>query len=103
MVVIAAVDNKGQSLAFGGRCCQLWQWRWQPLTAAIAVVVDVNDRTTGGLTNLDNGQAWWWQHQQQQRRWRQQQAVGHHPVVVVDGGGKDVIAAAAIDHRCSRQ
>jgi len=24
------------------------QWQWQSLTAAIAVVIDVNNRTTGG-------------------------------------------------------
>ena len=48
MIVIAAVVNKQQPLAFGGCCRQLWQWQWQLLTAAIAVVIDVNDHMTGG-------------------------------------------------------
>jgi hypothetical protein len=49
MIVIATVDdNKQQLLAFGGCRRRHWQWRWQSSTAAIAVIVDVNDRTTGG-------------------------------------------------------
>jgi hypothetical protein len=48
MIVIAAIDNKRQLLAFGGRRHRLWQWQWQSSMAAIAVVVDVNDPTTGG-------------------------------------------------------
>jgi hypothetical protein len=55
MIVIAAVDNKRQPLAFGGCCCRLWwQWQWQSSTAAIAVVVNVDNHTARwrGLTNL---------------------------------------------------
>jgi hypothetical protein len=48
MIVIITVGNKQQPLAFGDHCCQLWQWRWQLSTAAITVVVDINDRTTAG-------------------------------------------------------
>jgi hypothetical protein len=48
MIAIAAVNNKQQPLAFDGCCHRLWQWRWQLSMAAIAVVVDTNDHTTGG-------------------------------------------------------
>jgi hypothetical protein len=47
MIIIAAVDDERQRLAFGGRRRRLWQWRWQLSTAAIAVIVDIDDRTTG--------------------------------------------------------
>jgi len=48
MIIIAAVDDEQQPLAFGGHPRQLWQWRWQPSTATLAVIVDVDDRTMGG-------------------------------------------------------
>jgi hypothetical protein len=48
MIVIAAVKDERQPLAFGGPRCQLWQRQWQLSTAAIAVVISVNNRMMGG-------------------------------------------------------
>ena len=129
MIVIAAIDNKQQPLGFGSRCCQLWQWRQQLLTAAIAAVIV--DHRAGGLTNLDGGQRsrqgatdnTTTNHQQERQRGDDvgkgcsdgdgggkgkgvvaaALAVGHHPVVIVDSGGKDVIATPSINCRCSRR
>jgi hypothetical protein len=61
MIIIATVDDEQQLLAFGGRPRQLWQWRWQPSTAALAVIVDMDDRTTGGADKFG------WQTTQQVR------------------------------------
>ena len=65
MIVITAVNNERQPLAFGGHHCQLWQWQWQSSTAAIAVIIDVDNQMTGGADKFG------WQMTQQARGDRQ--------------------------------
>ena len=47
MIVIAAVNEEEQPLAFGGCHCRLWQWRWKTPMAAIAVIVNGGSKGWG--------------------------------------------------------